>query len=40
VGVGDLTLSTSATVEAAEELRSIPDPKSVRDLILAQRGTR
>jgi uncharacterized membrane protein YdbT with pleckstrin-like domain len=39
VGVGNLTLSTSATVEAAEELRSIPDPRGVRDLILAQRGT-
>jgi uncharacterized membrane protein YdbT with pleckstrin-like domain/endogenous inhibitor of DNA gyrase (YacG/DUF329 family) len=38
VGVGDLTLSTAATVEASEELTSIPDPKSVRDLILAQRG--
>jgi hypothetical protein len=40
VGVGTLTLSTAATVEAAEELRSIPDPQGVRDLILAQRGTR
>ena len=40
VGIGDLTLSTSATVEAAEQLKSIPDPKGVRDLILAQRGAR
>jgi membrane protein YdbS with pleckstrin-like domain len=40
VGIGDLTLSTAATVEAAEELKSIPDPKGVRDLILAQRGPR
>jgi len=39
VGIGDLTLSTSATVEAAEELRCIPDPRGVRDLILAQRKT-
>jgi uncharacterized membrane protein YdbT with pleckstrin-like domain len=39
VGIGTLTLSTAATVDAAEELRSIPDPKAVRDLILAQRGT-
>ena len=38
VGIGTLTLSTAATVDAAEELRSIPDPKAVRDLILAQRG--
>ena len=40
VGVGTLTLSTSATVEAAEHIRSIPDPRGVRDLILAQRGER
>jgi hypothetical protein len=40
VGVGNLTLSTAATVDAAEELRAIPDPKGVRDLILAQRGAR
>jgi hypothetical protein len=39
VGIGDLTISTAATVEAAEELKSIPDPKGVRDLILAQRGS-
>ena len=39
VGVGDLTLSTAATADATEELRSIPDPRGVRDLILAQRGT-
>jgi hypothetical protein len=40
VGVGDLTLSTSATVDAAEELKSIPHPNGVRDLILAQRSLR
>ncbi len=39
VGIGDLTISTAATVEAAEVLTSIPDPKGVRDLIVAQRGT-
>jgi uncharacterized membrane protein YdbT with pleckstrin-like domain len=38
VGIGDLTLSTAATVDAAEQLKSIPDPRGVRDLILAQRG--
>ncbi len=37
VGIGDIMLSTAATVEADEHLRSIPDPKKVRDLILAQR---
>jgi uncharacterized membrane protein YdbT with pleckstrin-like domain len=38
VGIGDLTISTAATVEAAEQIYSIPDPKGVRDLILAQRA--
>jgi len=40
VGVGNLTLSTAATVDAAEVINSIPDPRGVRDLILAQRGAR
>lgn len=40
VGIGDLTISTAATVEAAERINSIPDPKGVRDLILAQRANR
>ena len=38
-GIGDLTLSTAATAEGAEQIKSIPDPKGVRDLILAQRGS-
>jgi hypothetical protein len=38
VGIGDITLSTAATAEGAEQIKSIPDPKGVRDLILAQRG--
>jgi hypothetical protein len=37
LGIGDLTISTSATVDASEVLRSIPDPRGLRDLILAQR---
>src|SRR5215471_17850390 len=37
VGIGDITISTAATVEAAERINSIPDPKSIRDLILAPR---
>ena len=40
VGIGDLTISTAAAAEGAERIKSIPDPKSVRDLILAQRGSR
>jgi membrane protein YdbS with pleckstrin-like domain len=39
IGIGDITISTAASVEAAERLNSIPDPKGVRDLILAQRGS-
>ena len=38
VGIGDITISTAATVEAAEQINSIPNPTSVRDLILAQRA--
>jgi uncharacterized membrane protein YdbT with pleckstrin-like domain len=40
LGIGDLTISTAATVEASEKIRAIPDPQGVRDLILAQRGDR
>jgi hypothetical protein len=40
VGIGDLTISTAASAEGAEQIKSIPDPKRVRDLILAQRGSR
>jgi hypothetical protein len=40
LGIGDLTISTAATVEASEVLRSIPDPGGVRELILAQRERR
>jgi endogenous inhibitor of DNA gyrase (YacG/DUF329 family) len=37
VGIGDLTISTAATVDPDEDIDGIPDPKAVRDLILAQR---
>ena len=39
VGIGDLTISTAATVEASEQIKSIPDPQGIRDLILDQRGS-
>ena len=39
VGIGDLTISTAATAEGSEQIKSIPDPLAVRDLILAQRGS-
>ena len=37
VKIGDLTLSTAATVDAVELIEGIPDAKGIRDLILAQR---
>jgi uncharacterized membrane protein YdbT with pleckstrin-like domain len=37
IGIGDLTISTAARVDADEEIEGIPNPKAVRDLILAQR---
>jgi uncharacterized membrane protein YdbT with pleckstrin-like domain len=37
VGIGDLTISTAATVDPDEEIEGIPNPKAVRDLIVAQR---
>lgn len=37
VGIGDLTISTAATIDADEEIEGIPNPKAVRDLIVAQR---
>jgi uncharacterized membrane protein YdbT with pleckstrin-like domain len=39
VGIGNLSISTAATVDAAEQIVGIPDPHGVRDLILAQRGS-
>ncbi len=37
VGIGDLTISSAARVDADEEIEGIPNPKAVRDLILGQR---
>jgi len=37
VGIGDLTISTAAAAEGAEQMKSIPNPQAVRDLILSQR---
>jgi membrane protein YdbS with pleckstrin-like domain len=36
-GIGDLRISTAATVEADETLRGVPDPKGIRDLLIARR---
>jgi len=38
VGIGDLTISTAATVDAAERIEGIPDPHALREAILAQRN--
>jgi uncharacterized membrane protein YdbT with pleckstrin-like domain len=40
VGIGDLTISTAATVDASEQMEGIPNPHGVRDLILMQRENR
>jgi uncharacterized membrane protein YdbT with pleckstrin-like domain len=37
VGIGDVAISTAATVDADETLRGVPDPMAVRDLIIARR---
>ncbi|MCX6899432.1 MAG: zinc ribbon domain-containing protein [Verrucomicrobia bacterium] len=37
VDIGDLTISTAATVDASEEIGGIPHPKQVRELIISQR---
>jgi len=38
VGIGDLAISTAATVDASEQLKGIPHPHEIRDLILTQRS--
>ncbi len=37
VDIGDLNISTAATVDAAEHIQGVPHPKAIRDLILGQR---
>lgn len=37
VGIGDVTISTAATVDAAEEARGVPQPNRIKDLLIAQR---
>lgn len=37
IGVGDLTISTAATVDAADLVQGIPHPMQVKDLIITQR---
>ena len=37
IGIGDLTISTAATVDAADIVAGIPSPIQVKNLIIAQR---
>lgn len=37
VGIGDVTISTAATVDAAEEAHGVPQPKRIKELLIAQR---
>ena len=37
LGFGDLTISTAATVDAAESMPGLPHPLRIKDLIIAQR---
>jgi len=40
LGIGDLSISTAATTDASEQIKGIPDPHQIRDLILRQRENR
>ncbi len=35
--IGDLTISTAASVDATEQIEGVPNPQGIRDLIIAQR---
>lgn len=37
VGIGDVTISTAATVDAAEEARGVARPKRIKELLISQR---
>lgn len=37
VGIGDVTISTAATVDAAEEACGVAQPKHIKELLIAQR---
>jgi len=37
VGIGDVTISTAATVDAAEEAHGVPQPNRIKELLIAQR---
>ena len=37
VGIGDVTISTAATVDAAEEALGVAQPKQIKELLISQR---
>jgi uncharacterized membrane protein YdbT with pleckstrin-like domain len=37
VNIGDVTISTAATVDAAEEARGVPQPQRIKELLISQR---
>ena len=37
VDIGDVTISTAATVDAAEVAHGVPQPKRIKELLIAQR---
>ena len=37
VGIGDVTISTAATVDAAEEARGVAQPQRIKELLIAER---
>ncbi len=37
VGIGDVTISTAATVDAAEAARGVAQPKRIKELLISQR---
>ena len=36
-GIGDVTISTAATVDAAEEARGVAQPNRIKELLISQR---
>jgi uncharacterized membrane protein YdbT with pleckstrin-like domain len=37
VNIGDVTISTAATVDAAEKAPGVPQPQRIKELLIAQR---
>jgi len=37
VNIGDVTISTAATVDAAEEARGVAQPLRIKELLISQR---